>query len=97
MSRVPSHTAFLFFFAEPYSENAQAPLFPHFLNRAQPPAEPAGQRVAHGVCVCVCMSFPACVCFLLHACGGFGGCGRELVHLGGEGEVCKFHAGSTEA
>lgn len=93
MSRVPSHTAFLSFLCRT-SENAQAPLFPHFLNRAQPPAEPAGQRGAlwGGVCVHVlfCMRvFPvACVWWVW----GWGG---ELVHLGGGMEIYRFHTGFT--
>lgn len=95
MSSVPSHTAFLFFFAEPQ----KMPRLPYSHIFSIGPSLLLSQQV-RGVTlegVCVCMSFSACVCFLLHACAGFGGWGRELVHLGGEVEVCKFHVRSAEA
>lgn len=75
-------------FSLPTSENAQAPIFPHFLNRAQPPTEPAGQMGA--LRGCVCMDFLACVCFFLHGCGVFWGWGVR-VHVEGF-EFCSIHA-----
>lgn len=44
------------------SENGQAPIFPHFLNRAQPPIEPAGQMGALWGCVCACTLQHVFVC-----------------------------------
>lgn len=75
----------------PTSENAQAPIFPHFLNRAQPPVEPAGQRGA--LRGCVCMDFLACAgvsCMSVVYSGGRG----VLVHVEGF-EFCSIHAGPS--
>lgn len=73
MSQVVLHSCF----SLPTSENAQAPIFPHFLSRPQPPTEPAGQMGA--LRGCVCMYFLACVCAA--SCMG-------VVYFGGEG--CLF-------
>lgn len=92
MSSVPSHTAFLFFFAEPQ----KMPRLPYSHIFSIGPSLLLSQQVRgvplEGVCVHVffCMRvFPvACMCWIW---------GMGLVHLGGKVEVCKFHVRSTEA
>lgn len=87
MSQAMLHSCF----SLPTSENAQAPIFPHFLNRAQPLAEPAGQMGA--LRGCVCMYFLACVCVLLLAwawciLGVRGACSLGF-------KFCSIHAGPS--